>query len=94
MIIAVSNQAHALEHSIEAQVPFLQYSNPDIRITPIMVTAMPWERMNELAERLATVLAGYMKENNLQPGRDIFFLISADANHYGQGFQQYPLRRG
>jgi AmmeMemoRadiSam system protein B len=87
---AVSNQAHALEHSIEAQVPFLQYYNPGIKITPIMVTAMPWERMRELAERLSTILAAYMMENKLQPGRDIFFLISADANHYGRDFSNIP----
>ena len=86
----VSDQAHALEHSIEAQLPFLQYYNPDIKITPIMVTAMPWERMNELAERLAAVLAAYIAENNLRPGRDIFFLISADANHYGRDFNNIP----
>jgi AmmeMemoRadiSam system protein B len=87
---AVSNQAHALEHSIEALVPFLQVNNPDIKITPIMVTAMPFERMNELSERLAAALAGYMREKNLQPGRDIFFLISADANHYGRDFNNIP----
>ena len=86
----ISNQAHALEHSIEAQVPFLQYFNPDIKITPIMVTAMPWTRMNELAERLATTLAAYIRENKLQPGKDIFFLISADANHYGRDFNNIP----
>jgi AmmeMemoRadiSam system protein B len=87
---AVSNQAHALEHSIEAMIPFLQYNNPDIKITPIMVTAMPFEKMDELSERLSTVLAAYMKENNLQPGKDIFFLISADANHYGRDFSNTP----
>jgi len=87
---AVNNRAHALEHSIEAQIPFLQYYNPGIKITPIMVTAMPWERMNELAERLASALAAYIKENKLQPGRDIVFLISADANHYGQDFNNVP----
>ena len=86
----VSNQAHDLEHSIEALIPFLQYENPQIKITPIMVTAMPWERMSELAERLSTVLAAYMKENKLQPGKDIFFLISADANHYGRDFSNTP----
>jgi MEMO1 family protein len=86
----VSDQAQALEHSIEAQVPFLQYFNPDIKITPIMVTAMPWERMGELAEHLAAVLAAYIKENKLQPGKDIFFLISADANHYGRDFNNIP----
>jgi AmmeMemoRadiSam system protein B len=86
----ISNQAHALEHSIEAQIPFLHYFNPGIQITPIMVTAMPWERMDELADRLAAVLAAYIKENNLQPGQDIFFLISADANHYGRDFNNIP----
>jgi AmmeMemoRadiSam system protein B len=86
----ISNKAHALEHSIEALVPFLQYNNPDVKITPIMVTAMPFARMEELAERLSTILAAYIKENNLQPGRDIFFLISADANHYGLDFNNIP----
>lgn len=86
----VSNQAHGLEHSIEALVPFLQYNNPGIRITPIMVTAMPWERMEELSERLAAALAGYIREKKLQLGRDIFFLISADANHYGRDFSNIP----
>jgi AmmeMemoRadiSam system protein B len=86
----VSNQAHALEHSIEAQVPFLQYNNPELKIIPIMVTAMPWGKMTELAEHLATVLAAYIKENKLQPGKDIFFLISADANHYGRDFNNIP----
>jgi AmmeMemoRadiSam system protein B len=86
----VSNRAHGLEHSIEALVPFLQYNNPGVRITPIMVTAMPWERMEELSERLAEALAGYIRENKLQPGRDIFFLVSADANHYGRDFDNIP----
>jgi AmmeMemoRadiSam system protein B len=86
----VNNKAHALEHSIEAMVPFLQYFNPLIKITPIMVTAMPFERMEELSESLAAILAGYIKENNLHPGKDIFFLISADANHYGQDFNNIP----
>ena len=90
----VSNQAHQLEHSIEAMVPWLQYSNPDVRITPIMVTAMPFEKMEELSGRLAEILAGYMKENSLRPGQDIFFLISADANHYGQDFNNIPYGEG
>jgi len=87
---AVNNRAHALEHSIEALVPFLQFNNPEILITPIMVTAMPWERMQELSERLAEALAAYMRAKGLQPGRDIFFLISADANHYGRDFDNTP----
>jgi predicted class III extradiol MEMO1 family dioxygenase len=86
----VSNQAHALEHSIEALLPFLQYNNPGIKITPIMVTAMPFERMEELSGRLAEALAAYIRANKLQLGRDIIFLISADANHYGRDFDNIP----
>lgn len=86
----VSNKAHSLEHSIEALLPWLQFHNPEIRITPIMVTAMPFERMEELSGRLAGILAAYIEGNRLQPGRDIVFLISADANHYGRDFANTP----
>ncbi len=81
-----SNEGHAMEHSIEGMLPFLHYFNRTVRITPIMVTAMPLETMTEVSEKLARVLATYMQEKNLQPGKDIFFLISCDANHYGKDF--------
>lgn len=81
-----NNEAHNLEHSIEGMLPFLQYFNRDVRITPIMVTAMPFETMTELAGQLAPILSQYISENHLQIGKDIFFLISCDANHYGKDF--------
>jgi AmmeMemoRadiSam system protein B len=83
----VNNEAHTLEHSIEAMIPFLQYFNPGINITPIMVTGMDFEAMDSLSDVLAGHIAAYIKENNLELGKDIFFLISADANHYGKDFQ-------
>jgi AmmeMemoRadiSam system protein B len=86
----VNNAAHRLEHSIEALVPFVQYFNHGVRITPIMVTAMPMEKMQEASEAVATVIAGYVRENGLLPGRDIVFLISSDANHYGKDFSNTP----
>jgi AmmeMemoRadiSam system protein B len=86
----VNNKAQELEHSIEGLIPFLQYSNPEIRITPIMVTAMQFERMSMIASKLGSVISAYIKSRNLVLGRDIFFLISADANHYGQDFQNAP----
>lgn len=86
----VSNRAHALEHSIEALVPWLQFYNPAIRITPVMVSAMPDERLEELAGRLAAVLSAYIRENKLRLGEDIVFLVSADANHYGRDFGNFP----
>ncbi len=86
----ISNRAHELEHSIEGMLPFLQYFNPEVRITPVMVTAMPFSRVNDVSSALAEVILGYIRANNLRLGDDIFFLISADANHYGNDFNNIP----
>jgi MEMO1 family protein len=86
----VNDKAHFLEHSIEGQLPFLQYYNPDIKITPIMVTAMSFERMEEVSQKLAGIISDYIKQNNLMIGKDIVFLISSDANHYGKEFNNIP----
>ena len=85
-----SNEAHQAEHSIEAMIPFLQHFNRDVRITPIMITGMNFETMESISGELASVIASYIKENNLKIGKDIFFLISADANHYGRDFDNIP----
>ena len=86
----VSNKAHELEHSVEALIPFIQYYNPEVKITPIMVTAMPFDTMETIAERLASAIAKYMRSYNLVAGSDIAFLISSDANHYGKDFNNAP----
>jgi len=86
----VNNHAHELEHSIEATVPWLQMYMPDVRITPIMVTRMSFDRMEEVSQSLSDVLAEYIRSRHLIPGPDIFFLCSSDANHYGKDFQNTP----
>ena len=86
----VSNKAQSIEHSIEGLIPFLQHYNRDVKITPIMATGMPFERMDSLSAKLAGIISGYVKENNLELGKDIFFLISNDANHYGEDFDNRP----
>jgi MEMO1 family protein len=88
--VVVSNRAHSIEHSIEAVVPFLQHFNRDIRITPIMVTRMPFERMEKLSVFLTHIIAKYIAVNQLVLGKDIVILISNDANHYGPDFNNAP----
>jgi MEMO1 family protein len=90
----VNNDAHCMEHSIDSLLPFLQRARRDVRITPIMVTAMSFETMDAMSERLAGIVADYMRENGLEPGRDVFFLISADANHYGEDFNNTHFGEG
>jgi AmmeMemoRadiSam system protein B len=86
----VSNKAQQLEHSIEALLPFVQHYNPGIRITPIMVTAMSFERMDSIGNALAPIIEDYIRSNNLTLGKDIAFLCSSDANHYGRDFNNLP----
>jgi MEMO1 family protein len=86
----VSDKAQDIEHSIEALVPFLQYYNRNIKITPIMVTGMSYDRMETISKQLSDIISEYIKENHLQLGKDIFFLISTDANHYGEDFDNAP----
>jgi len=88
--ILVSNKAHELEHSIEATVPFIQHYNRGVAITPIMVTAMPLDRMEELSDKIAGIIAQYIQEKKYVLGKDIFILISSDANHYGKDFGNVP----
>jgi AmmeMemoRadiSam system protein B len=93
-VFITNNRAHEIEHSIEALLPFLQYFNPEVKITPIMVTPMPFARMEEISAKLAEAIAGYMNEKHLAAGKDIFFLISSDGNHYGKDFDNSPYGEG
>lgn len=86
----VSDKAQDIEHSIEALVPFLQYYNRDVKITPIMVTQMSFDRMDTISADLSGIIKDYITSNNLTPGKDIFFLISTDADHYGEDFNNSP----
>lgn len=86
----ISNKAQSIEHSIEAVIPFLQHYNRKIKLTPIMVTKMPFERADSISSELSRIIIEYIKTNHYKLGKDIFFLISNDANHYGKDFDNSP----
>ena len=66
------NDAHASEHSVEVQVPFLQYRfGKDLQIVPIVVGAGSPATLRDIA----LVLRPYLNERNL-------FVISSDFSHY------------
>ena len=65
-------EAHSFEHSIEVQLPFLQYHlKNEFRIVPIIIGSAT----DETAKKLATILKPYVNEKNL-------FVISSDFSHY------------
>jgi len=59
-----------------------------------MVAPMPFEKMDEISGALAKVIAAYMKDKGFRAGRDVFFLISSDGNHYGRDFANSPFGEG
>lgn len=65
------NEAHAKEHSLEVQLPFLQYTlNGNFRITPIL--------MGNQERKTAIGIARKLYEMNLE----IPLIVSTDLNHY------------
>lgn len=67
-------EAHAREHSLEVQLPFLQIRRPDIRLVPISIGARDLDLCREIGEAVAEVVA----EETPAP----LILASSDMNHY------------
>jgi len=69
--VTESDQAHALEHSLEVHLPFLQITLNDFQLTPIVVgDASP----NTVSELLI----------DLWGGTETLIVISSDLSHYHQ----------
>ena len=66
--------AHQYEHSIEVQLPFLQYFKPDIRIVPIMLAHASGDIYKEIGKELAKAI----RESN----RGAVIMASSDMTHY------------
>lgn len=73
-------QAHAEEHSIEVQVPFIQYLFPKARILPIAVPP------STEAPRVGRAVAQAVR----QLGRKVVALGSSDLTHYGPRYGMAP----
>lgn len=79
----IHDSIHAIEHSVEAILPFLQYNNRNIEILPILIPYMHYDTMNEIAGQLANVIQKLTLQKNWKWGSDYSFVISSDAVHYG-----------
>jgi len=73
-VIREDETAHDYEHSLEVQVPFLQYCSSDFRIVPIVVSHVPYDVCVEAARDLAGAIREY--------GRPVLFVASTDMTHY------------
>ena len=67
-------EAHQYEHSIEVQLPFLQYFTSDFRIVPIVFGYANGAIYKEIGKELAKVI----KELN----KEVVIIASSDMTHY------------
>ncbi|MFI5149962.1 MAG: AmmeMemoRadiSam system protein B [Bacteroidia bacterium] len=79
----VNDSLQTEEHSVEAEVPWLQYFDKDVQIISILVTPMSYDRMGEVAQTLGKALAHILKKKDMEWGLEVSLLISTDAVHYG-----------
>jgi AmmeMemoRadiSam system protein B len=72
-IVDIDESAHRLEHSIEVQLPFLQYLyGSDFKIVPICFLMQDLTSAREVGQAAAKVLAG----------RNAVIIASSDMTHY------------
>jgi hypothetical protein len=73
-IIDRDENAHRQEHSIEVQVPFLQYFFRDFKIVPVAIGMQDYDTVKEVAAEIIRALDGY--------GRSAVIVASSDFTHY------------
>jgi hypothetical protein len=66
--------AHAREHSLELQVPFLRYRNPDVRLVPICLQRLAYEECEVLGRGLAKALRDFPAP--------VLLVASTDMTHF------------
>jgi AmmeMemoRadiSam system protein B len=72
--VEIDATAHHYEHSLEVQVPFLQYRRPDVAIVPLCLGFGDPGRCRELGEALARAITEF--------GEEVLIVASSDMSHY------------
>ncbi len=82
-IYQVNDTMQAIEHSVEAEIPWLQYFDRKVQIVSILVPYMSFDRMEAIAGPLAEAIKKATSSEHMQWGKDFAFVFSTDAVHYG-----------
>jgi len=78
--IPVNEEAHSTEHSIEVQLPFLQFVYPDAKIVPVIASHdMDFKKIASAIKKTAEKLK-----------RKIIIIASSDFTHYGPAYGYVP----
>ena len=72
--LAEDHLAHLYEHSVEVQIPFLQYFKRDVKIVPIVLFYASKAIYKEIGQAIARAIK--------ELGEDCVILASSDMTHY------------
>ncbi|MEN6370976.1 MAG: AmmeMemoRadiSam system protein B [Armatimonadota bacterium] len=75
-LVTEDNRAHQPEHSLEVQVPFLQYLGGKTKIVPILISIIAWEDALLYAEELGRAITSAID------GKNAVVIASTDLTHY------------
>jgi hypothetical protein len=78
--VQADQRSHHEEHSIEVQIPFIQYLFPEAKIVPIMVN--PSKEAVRLGRKIGKLL--------LEQKKQVCVIGSTDLTHYGPRFDFTP----
>ncbi|MDD2336282.1 MAG: AmmeMemoRadiSam system protein B [Geobacteraceae bacterium] len=81
-LVEEDSTAHQYEHSIEVQVPFLQYLRPDVTIVPLCLGLSDYSSCRSLGLSLTKAIHEYEKEVLIIASSDMSHYQPADVAHY------------
>jgi len=73
-LVEEDERAHRSEHSLEVQLPFLQYFRPDFELVPFCLLRMSYQECEELGRGLARAIKRWAKP--------VLVVASSDMSHY------------
>ena len=72
--LSADNQAHINEHSVEVQVPFIQYIKPDVEFVPVVLSRADFKTCEEIGTAISRAIKRY--------GKPVVIIASTDMTHY------------
>ncbi len=73
-LIEPDTLAHRSEHSLEVQVPFLQFLQPELSIVPLVISHIHYETCQIIGRALASAIKNF--------GKEVLIVASSDMTHY------------
>jgi hypothetical protein len=75
-LVEEDESTHRNEHSLEVQLPFIQYFKPEAKIVPLCLSRMSYEECAELGKAIAGAVEKF--------GKPVLMVASSDMSHYIQ----------